>query len=286
MPQKMKALIAALATTCLGACAALQERGFLPSQGPQLYVMDCGYLSFPDVSPFGISNKDTAVREMFVPCYLIRHKSKTILWDAGLPVDLVGKGNIPLEASPDAYMRYDRSVVDQLADIGLTPSEVDYLALSHLHFDHAGAANLFADSTWLVQRTEHEAGFAKEINPVFNRALYDKLENAETRLLDGDYDVFGDGKVKIISTPGHTPGHQVLFLDLAETGNLILSGDLYHFRVSQKLRATPVFNTDAAQTRRSMDKVSALMKETGATLWIEHDMALARTLNKAPEFYQ
>jgi len=285
-PKKLKIVIAALATVSLAACASLPVPSWLASQSPKLYVMDCGYLSFPDVSPFGISNKDTPVREMFVPCYLISHKGKTMLWDAGLPVALVGQGDVPMEGAPGASMRYDRSVVDQLADIGLKPSDVDYLALSHLHFDHAGAANLFADSTWLVQRAEHAAGFAEKINPVFNRALYAKLENAETKLLDGDHDVFGDGKVQIISTPGHTPGHQILYLEMAETGRLVLSGDLYHFRVSKAKKATPVFNTSRAETLRSMGKAEALLERTGATLWIEHDMKLARTLKKAPDFYQ
>jgi len=105
-------------------------------------------------------------------------------------------------------------------------------------------------------------------------------------LLDGDHDVFGDGSVKILSAPGHTPGHQVLALELRELGPLVLSGDLYHFRKSRELRATPTFNTDRERTLRSMDKIEAYIAERGATLWIEHDAALADSIDLAPAYYQ
>ena len=105
-------------------------------------------------------------------------------------------------------------------------------------------------------------------------------------ILDGDHDVFGDGKVMIISAPGHTPGHQVLFVDLPETGPLVLSGDLYHFRLSRAEKRVPTFNTDKKQTLAAMEKVENFVAEKGATFWIEHDLALAKTLRKAPDYYR
>ena len=250
----------------------------------KLYVFDCGALKFDDVTSFGLTNDETPVRELFVPCYLIEHARGSLFWDAGLPLDAVGKGEVALE--PGVRMNYTRSVIDQLADIGYKPADVDYVAFSHMHFDHTGAANLFRSSKLLIQRTEHTAAFEHGAdNPVFQPALYSDLAASDTTLLDGDHDVFGDGRVVIVSAPGHTPGHQVLFLDLADTGPLVLSGDLYHFRESRALRRTPVFNTDAAQTLASMDKVEAFIKSKGATLWIEHDKALAETLKRAPAFY-
>ena len=115
--------------------------------------------------------------------------------------------------------------------------------------------------------------------------MYSEIQSSDRITLNGDHDVFGDGSVKIISAPGHTPGHSALYLELENFGPLILSGDLYHFEASRELRATPVFNTDAEESRRSMDKVEALIEETGATFWIEHNKALADTLNMAPAFY-
>ena len=120
------------------------------------------------------------------------------------------------------------------------------------------------------------------------REIYSELEDSETIVIEGgdDHDVFGDGQVVIVATPGHTPGHQVLFVDLAETGPIVLSGDLYHTAPSFELRRVPSFNFDAGQTRGSFDKLDALLEQTGAELWIEHDYAHHESLRKSPEHYQ
>ncbi|MDA0977999.1 MAG: N-acyl homoserine lactonase family protein [Proteobacteria bacterium] len=250
----------------------------------RLYVMDCGSLRFDDVTSFGLTNDETPVREMFVPCYLVDHPDGQLLWDAGLDPAIVGQGDVELQ--PGALMRYDRSVIDQLADIGYSPADIDLIALSHLHFDHAGAANYFPVARLLIQDTEYRAGFLNYAdNPIFNYDYYRELADNPRLILEGDHDVFGDGRVRIMSTPGHTPGHQVLFLDLEETGPLVLSGDLYHFRFSRTHHRVPVFNTSAEQTLESMDRVEAFLAETGATFWIEHDSELAKTLKLAPSFY-
>ncbi len=267
-------------------CSALALYSVAASAAPKLYVFDCGLLNFEDISAFGVSNDETDVRQMFVPCYLIEHEEGRLLWDSGLPIEFAG-GDI-VDRRPGTWVRYDVSIVDQLAALDLTPQDIDYLALSHFHFDHAGGANAFAGSTLLVQRAEYEAAFQPpQGNAVggYDPNLFSALENAQRVLLDGDHDVFADGSVRIISTPGHTPGHQVLLVDLAETGPVVLSGDLYHFEVSREWRRVPTFNVDAAQTLDSMDKVEMMLEETGATLWIEHNLELADRLRKAPEFY-
>lgn len=262
------------------ACATPSE-----SSGPKLTVFDCGRIILDDVSAFGLTNEETPVRELFVPCYLVEHRGSRLLWDGGLPIALAGRGDV--EVRPGTHVRYDRSLADQLAALGLTPADIDRVAFSHMHFDHVGAANLFSHATLLIQRPEHAAAFEHpEEHEVFDPALYSKLADARTQILDGDHDVFGDGRVEILSAPGHTPGHQVLFLDLAGFGPLVLSGDLYHFRESRALRRTPVFNSDAEQTLRSMDRIEAILEERGATLWIEHDRALADTLDLAPASYR
>jgi len=244
----------------------------------KLTVFDCGQLSFADVSAFGLSNEETSVRELFVPCYLIQHNEHLMVWDAGLPLTDVGK--------TDGNTRYEESFLDQLANMGIAPSDIDLLAFSHMHYDHVGAANAFADSTLLIQEAEAVAAFEHpEDNPVFREALYSDLLTAKRRSLTGDLDVFGDGSVRIISAPGHTPGHQALYLELSNYGPLILSGDLYHFEASRALRRVPGFNTNVEETLSSMDKVEALVESTGATFWIEHSKALAESLNLAPAFY-
>jgi glyoxylase-like metal-dependent hydrolase (beta-lactamase superfamily II) len=180
-------------------------------------------------------------------------------------------------------MSYARSLVDQLAEMGLSPADVDRVAFSHMHFDHVGAANRFPHATLLIQRPEYEAAFLRaETSEVFDPSLYAELADAPRELLAGDHDVFGDGRVKILSAPGHTPGHQVLWVDLDERGPVVLAGDLYHFRASRELRRVPRFNADPEQTLASMERIEAIVRETGAELWIEHDLALAEALRLAP----
>ncbi|NKC01520.1 MAG: MBL fold metallo-hydrolase [Pseudomonadales bacterium] len=250
----------------------------------KLYIFDCGYFKFSDISMFSLDNSETDVREMFVPCYLIEHEKGRLLWDGGLPIEMAGKPKH--EDQPGVEVEYKRSVVDQLADLELTPEDIDLASYSHFHYDHVGAANAFSSATLLIQQTEYDAAFLHpETNPVFTPSLYSELANSSKVFLNGDHDVFGDGSVTIISAPGHTPGHQTLLLNLKNTGKIMLSGDLYHFEASRALRRTPTFNTDQAETLRSIDKVEAMLKDTGATLWIEHNKALADTLRKSPEFY-
>ena len=207
----------------------------------KLYIFDCGRLGVDSPVGFSIQDDETDVRELVTPCYIVDHPAGRMLWDAGLPSSLAGV------EEGDGNQRLDRTLADQLAelDLGFDLNSLDYVAFSHMHFDHVGAANDVSGATWLVQQVEHEAMFAETISvPATQPDLYENLRDAEHVLLNGDHDVFGDGRVRILSAPGHTPGHQVLFLDLAETGPLVLSGDLYHFRLSREERRVPVFNVD------------------------------------------
>jgi glyoxylase-like metal-dependent hydrolase (beta-lactamase superfamily II) len=253
----------------------------------RLYVFDCGTLELADVSAFGVDNDETPVRTLFVPCYLLEHRSdagvRRLLFDAGLPANLAGQG--PVTPEPGMTLRYDRALTDQLADLGVAPEDVDYLALSHLHFDHVGSAGAFTGAEHLIQRAEYQAGFVDEL-PVYQTELFAPLRDSPRHLLDGDHDVFGDDSVRLISAPGHTPGHQALLVRLDEPGPVVLSGDLYHFRASRRMRRVPEFNTSPAATRESMDRIEALLDAEGATLWIEHDQALAETLRLAPAYYE
>ena len=262
--------------------AALLLLSGLAAASPKLYVFDCGAIGLGDVRSFGLQPDETPVRELFVPCYLIEHGNERLLWDTGLPLNVAGRGKVAMEGG-DSFL-YERSIVDQLAAMGIEPADITYVAFSHLHADHAGGANAFAGSNVLMQKAEWDSALAG--NPEFEPAdVFAKLKTAKLTIIDGDYDVFGDGSVKFVYAPGHTPGHQALLINLEKTGLVMLSGDLYHFRESRALRRVPTFNYDAAMSLQSIDKVEALLQKTGATLWIEHDKALADTLKKAPAFY-
>jgi N-acyl homoserine lactone hydrolase len=273
----MRMLIILLALTAAGAHANVR-----------LYLFDCGTLSLTDVSPFGLTNEETAVRELFVSCYLVENRHdgqvRRLLFDAGLPAAIVGRGDVSPE--PGMTLRYEISLLDQLAALDLTPADIDYVAFSHLHFDHVGSANLFTASTLLIQREEFQAGFVEPNTVIYQPELYLDLADAPRQLLEDDHDVFGDGSVELIRAPGHTPGHQVLLVRLTDPGPVVLSGDLYHFRASRAMRRVPLFNTNEDDTRTAMDKVEALLRSESATLWIGHDQALAATLRKAPAYYE
>ncbi len=251
----------------------------------KLYVFDCGSAPVHDLEQFSLSTDEVAMPELFIPCYLIEHSGGRLLWDAGVPA-IVADSPEGMEVY-GFFTKLDRTLADQLAELGIGSSDVDLVAFSHMHWDHVGQANQFTEATLLIQRTEHEAAFVDEPTiQFFERELYAELEDNETALLEGDHDVFGDGRVVIKSAPGHTPGHQVLFLDLEGTGPIVLSGDLYHFPESRKLRRVPQFNFDREQTLASMDRVEAFLEEKGAELWIQHDFAFAQGLRKSPESYE
>jgi glyoxylase-like metal-dependent hydrolase (beta-lactamase superfamily II) len=162
-------------------------------------------------------------------------------------------------------------------------SSFDYVSFSHMHFDHVGAVGELKTATFLTARSEYEAAFADSVTvPLFNPTYYSAIQSSERIILDGEHDVFGDGRVRIVPAAGHTPGHQVLFLDFEETGPVLIAGDLYFFEESRDLRRVPLFNVDAEETRRSMDRIEALVAETGAEVWIEHDAQRFDTQQKSP----
>ena len=254
----------------------------------QLYVFNCGDFRFPSVENFSIGDDETTVRELVVPCYIIDHPRGTLLWDGGLPSATANISGWQRDPETGVQVRMQQTLQSQLLDmdLGFDLTSINLAAFSHIHYDHVGVANELTNAKWLVQRGDYEVVAKGGTVPAYDPALLAEIKKRPTQVLDGDYDVFGDGKVRLISATGHTPGHQVLYVELADFGPLMLSGDLYHFRLSRDQRRVPMFNVDKNQTLAAMDKVEALVAETGATFWIEHDAALFETLKLAPNFYR
>jgi len=254
------------------------------SSGLKLYVFNCGSIKMPSVEAFNVKDSETEVRELVVPCYIVEHEKGRLLWDGGLPSSVAN--NTGKNGYDENGGRLDKTFAEQIKALDLDMASFDFLAFSHFHYDHVGIANEISGARLLIQKPEYEAAFTnKEIFQFFVPELYSGLKTAEVEIVEGDYDVFGDGSVQLISAYGHTPGHQVLYLDLPNYGPLILSGDLYHFRLSRSDRRVPSFNYDAELSLKAMDKVEALIVERKAEFWIEHDMALFETLKKAPGYY-
>jgi N-acyl homoserine lactone hydrolase len=256
-----------------------------PPKSVRLYVFDCGSLNIPDITPYQLKKEEMATTYMSVPCFLVAHPRGSLIWDAGAVPDSAFKPG----AGP-ATLRYAtsaRSLTSQLGEIGYAPADITYLAFSHFHWDHVGNANVFSSSTWLVRKLERDIMFAEPPSPRTEPSNYSALKNSKTVIVTKDeHDVFGDGTVLLKSTPGHSPAHQVLFLKLAKTGPILLSGDLYHYPEERKLNRVPTTEFNAAQTIASRTAVDAFLKKTGAQLWIQHDFTANAKLKKSPDFYE
>src|SRR6187551_3184707 len=258
--------------SALLALALATGTGLAASKGPRLYVLDCGDIKPMDPALFGLKKEEIAGDGSFVtPCYLVVHRKGTLIWDVGQVPDaqIPGDGT---EVVVQDLLRSKRKLVPQIEALGFKVDDITYLAMSHYHLDHTANANLFAGSTWIVQQAEYEAMFGAKEFAIRDSSSYDKLKNAKKIILnDEDHDVFGDGTVVIKTAPGHTPGHQMLFLKLQHFGPLLLSGDLWHLPEERALDRVPTFDFDAAMTRASRVRAEQFIRDNGAQMWIQHD---------------
>ena len=262
-----------------------------PPKSVRLYVLDCGRITVANGDSMGFKPGELATANMVTPCFLIVHPRGTLMWDTGeIPDSAFAKGVSP--ATQGAFT-VDRPLLPQLAAIGYTPADITYIALSHYHGDHVANANAFAGSTWIVQQGDRDAIFAprqnngQRLGAVADPAFFTELAKSKTLLLKGeDHDVFGDGTVVIKYTPGHTPGHRSLYLKLAKTGPILLSGDLYHYPEEITYKRIPPFDSDKDQTEKSRAMIEDFVKKNKAQLWIQHDYTAGIKRKIAPEFYE
>jgi N-acyl homoserine lactone hydrolase len=256
-----------------------------PVKSVRLYVFDCGRLHVEDPGRFNLKKEEMKNLDMSVGCFMIAHPKGTLLWDVGVIPDK----NFPAGGGPATklYATSDKTLKSQLAAAGYQPESATYLALSHAHWDHLANANEFAKATWLVRTVERNILFGPTPPERSTPDEYDALKSSKTITLpEGDYDVFGDGSVVIKPAYGHTPGHSVLSVKLAKTGPVLLSGDLYHYPEEITLDRYPTFEFNKEQTRQARANIQAFMKQSGAKLWIQHDLAAFEKLKKAPGYYE
>ena len=249
---------------------------------PQLYVLDCGTLIYNQPESFGLSREEVASSNMSVSCFLVIHPKGILLFDAGLSDALVGLPFYQNIIGGYGQLKLN-TLRGQLADIGVTPDKITYLALSHSHYDHLGNANDYAGSTWLARKTESDLMFRPGINPRIAKE-YSALAQARTKFIDGDYDVFGDGSVVLKSTPGHTPGHQSLFVKLVHNGGVVIAGDLYHYAEERSLNRMPQ-RERTTETPASRAAIDTFLADTHSQLWIGHSIDFFRDARKSPAWY-
>jgi N-acyl homoserine lactone hydrolase len=256
----------------------------------KLFRLDCGHSLANDESVWTPGENVGRSIEFSSTCWLVKHGSDWLIWDTGVPEatlnDPKGWSTLPKLI----VYHLDRSLTDQLAEIGLKPREVGFVAVSHTHGDHIGNMGLFPDSTILMQQAEytwiHSADGPND-NLHKLMALARKLLGTpkNLKLIDGDTDVFGDGSVTLVSTPGHTPGHQSLLVHLKNAGFIILSGDVVHLHDNFEKNIVPALNTDKRASIASMQKIRQIIARYNATLFINHDKKQTETLKLTPAFY-
>ncbi len=280
-------------TLALGSCSgdkmgaektgpgAVQEEG---RASVRLYTLDCGHFEFSDMAPLDRNGAYDGQSGAGVdPCFLVRHPNGDLLWDAGIGDSVHGLHDGA--TAEGIHFTAPKTLKGQLADLGLSPADVEFLSLSHSHYDHAGNANEYASATWLVDEAERAYMFRDEARAdALSFGLYSALEAAKTVTFTDDHDVFGDGSVVIVRTPGHTPGHTSLLVRLKNSGAVLLSGDLYHLAAARENRTVPVWNTDPDETLRSMDKFEALAKAEDARAVIQHEAADFAKLPAPPAY--
>ena len=251
----------------------------------RMYVLYCGESTTKDVSANWSPGVNVGVaRDFSSNCYLIKHASGWLLWDSGMSDTIAATPEGVTAASGLLTLYVKKTLASQLEALGVAPSDIKRVAFSHFHSDHVGNANLFTAGTLYIQQAEYDAAFGPDAAKFgFAPKFYDKLAGNKTVKLNGDHDVFGDGSVMIISTPGHTPGHQCLLVHLPQTGAVVLSGDMVHFRDNWDHRRVPARNFNKEETTQSMERVAKLLKDEHAQLWINHDKEQSAGIAHAPE---
>jgi len=270
----MKHLMGFAAALLAGSLAA----GSAQAGVEKLYILNCGEGVAGDISRWSPGVNEGQSMPFVDNCYLIKHAQGWFLWDTGIPDAVASMPDGLVPPDPKAVHWYrPKTLTAQLEQIGVKPSDIKAMAVSHTHPDHIGNVEMFPAAMLYVQKAEYEW-------PGANNQPRFRPEHPVT-LLEGDRDVFGDGSLVILSTPGHTPGHQSLLVKLPKTGEVVLSGDAVHFKSNWDNRRVPSINTDKDQTMTSMQRIADVLAKEKAQLWINHDKAQRDTLKMAPEFY-
>ncbi len=266
--------IAAMVSLLVAAASTAHAQGV-----DKLYILDCGQGHANDRSLWSPGIDVNVGFDVADNCYLIHHTSGYMLWDTGVTDAVAAMPEGAPAPRPGATAwRKPKTLAAQFAQLGIRPSDLKYLAVSHTHPDHVGNVEMFPQAMLLVQKAEYDWP-----NPLGVGRF--KPEHPVTKL-DGDHDVFGDGSVTIVATPGHTPGHQSLMVRLPKTGVVVLSGDAVHFKANWDRRGVPAGNADKDQTVASMQKLDGLLAKNHAQLWINHDKPQSDSLKHAPDFYE
>ena len=248
----------------------------------RLYTMDCGLAEFPDGDLFSDTGEYAGKHlALPTPCFLIKHGRDWMLWDTGLGDAMASHPDGVEEGGARFVVK--KTLASQLAELGLKPQDVRFVGLSHLHFDHTGNIGLFPGSTFIIPEKELSAALGKPTPFGIDPSELAPLDQAVMISTDGDYDVFGDGTVVTLTTPGHTPGHHSLAVKLQKSGMVLITGDLFHTHENYDKGLVPRMN-DRTYTLGSMDRFRRLAANTKARIVIHHSPEDFKGMPKSPEF--
>jgi len=278
-----KRWVALAAVAALWSLTAAAQTRPAPPATPRIYIFDNGAIKGLDPALFNFKREELKEVDFIDVSYLIVHPRGTLMFDSGEIADAKFKDGQPVT---EGVMSASKPLLPQLAAAGYKPTDIDYFALSHYHGDHTGNANQFAGATWIVQKADRDFMFGViPQGTIIDVASFSKLKDAKTKILNNEnLDVFGDGTVVMMSTPGHTPGHQVLAVKLAHRGLVVLAGDLYHYPEERTTGRIPTFEFNAEQSKASRAKIEQFVKDNKAELWIEHDIATHAKLPRSPQY--
>ena len=241
-----------------------------PAPEVTLTRLDCGN-GFNDQRRFSDAFAYSNPRVPFTfSCYIVKHGDDYMVWDTGyLP------GSNP--SAPKV------SLLEQLVQLNLKPEQVKFVGISHFHADHTGQLAPFTNATLLIGKGDWDGINAQPPMGGANVAGFKEWMGTARKVEPqaADKDVFGDGTVVVLRTPGHTPGHQSLLVRLKETGPVILVGDAAHFHENYESNGVPGFNYDRAETIASLERIKGIAKNLKATVIIQHD---PRDIGKLPAF--
>ena len=269
------AYIVALGAFAVGPSQAASSGG----AADKLYVLDCGWAHATDKSRWSPGIDVGVPVDVSDNCYLIHHpQGGYFLWDTGVAENIADMPDGTPSVNGAPAWHKTKKLAAQLAELKIKPEDVKFVAISQMHADHSSNVDMFPKANLLIQKLEWDAIFAAP-NPPFTK------EHPATQL-SGDKDVFGDGAITIISTPGHTPGHQSLLVHLAKTGWVVLSGDAVHFQSNWDNKRVPGPNFDKEKTVTSMNHLGELITAHKAELWINHDKVQSDKQKHSPAFYE
>ena len=257
----------------------------------RLYAFECGLIQ---MGPFlaliskkfnDLYNQDN-MKKVPTTCFFIQHPKGSLLWGTGLDDRYIKlKGGKKFYGGLSIHT-VEKTLQTKLKEIGVSPLNITYVAVSHLHPDHTGNLHIFKKSKILLQKEEVEAGFGPFPSFYFFEFDHFKSTKHQIQKLDGDHDLFGDGTVTIIKATGHTPGHQVLLVRLPNKGSIILGGDLYHLKENERKKVSPFLITyDKKDLQKSFSKIERIQKKEKAFLWIQHEPSHWEKALKPPLYY-